>query len=88
MDNTTYINSYTNILILTHVTYKLSIFNLIGELKLTINKFNNTHKLNNDNSYASYIRIKKLVKQIGILSIIYILLCFGCPKKNYKSTLN
>ena len=36
---------------------------LIGELKLIINKFNNSHLLNNDNTHVTYIDVKKLVKK-------------------------
>ena len=38
---------------------------LISELKLIINKLNNTRQLNIDNSYIISVSIKKLIKELG-----------------------
>ena len=46
----TYTNSYKNF---NTNTCHVSCHYLIGELELTINKFNNTYQLNNDNSHVT-----------------------------------
>ena len=52
--------------------WHMSCHNSISNLELTINKYNNTHLLNDAKSHATCIDIKNLVEELVYLALYFL----------------